>query len=47
MEGIQEAKKRKIYFGRVKLQIPKEFEKIVEKWSRKEISLRMELKNLM
>lgn len=41
MEGIKEAKKKGIKFGRSKKEIPKDFEKIAEKWRRKEISLRM------
>ncbi|SUB75618.1 recombinase family protein [Peptoniphilus indolicus] len=40
MEGIREAKKRGVKFGRVKKEIPKEFYNLAEKWSRNEISLR-------
>ncbi|HEL1135374.1 TPA: recombinase family protein [Streptococcus equi subsp. zooepidemicus] len=46
MEGIREAKKKGIKFGRSKKEIPKDFEKIAEKWRRKEISLRMGSKEL-
>ena len=46
MEGIKEAKKKGIKFGRSKKEIPKDFEKIAEKWRRKEISLRMGAKEL-
>lgn len=40
MEGIREAKKRGVKFGRVKKEIPKEFYNLAEKWSRNEISFR-------
>lgn len=46
MEGIREAKKKGIKFGRSKKEIPKDFEKIAEKWRRKEISLRTGAKEL-
>ena len=40
MEGIQEAKKRGVNFGRIKKEIPKEFIKIALQWENGEISLR-------
>ncbi|MFM1539762.1 recombinase family protein [Helcococcus ovis] len=46
MEGIREAKKKGIKFGRSKKDIPKDFEKIAGKWQRKEISLRTGAKEL-
>lgn len=46
MEGIREAKKKGIKFGRSKKEIPKDFEKIAEKWRKKEISLRTGAKEL-
>ncbi|MDD7268122.1 MAG: recombinase family protein [Lachnospiraceae bacterium] len=45
-EGIIEAKKRGVKFGRRKKDIPKEFEKIADKWRKKEISLRTGAKEL-
>ena len=46
MEGIEEAKKRGVRFGRIKRTIPKEFYGMAEKWSRNEISLREAAKQL-
>lgn len=46
MEGIREAKKKGVKFGRSKKDIPKDFEKIAGKWQRKEISLRIGAKEL-
>lgn len=46
MEGIREAKKKGVKFGRSKKDIPKDFEKIAGKWQRKEISLRTGAKEL-
>lgn len=46
MEGIIEAKKKGVKFGRNKKDIPKDFEKIAGKWQRKEISLRIGAKEL-
>lgn len=46
MEGIREAKKKGVKFGRNKKDIPKDFEKIAGKWQRKEISLRIGAKKL-
>ena len=39
-EGIYEAKKRGVIFGRPRLLIPEEFEEIARSWRRGEISLR-------
>ncbi len=39
-EGIEEAKKRGVKFGRIKKAVPREFKNIAKKWSRNEISLR-------
>lgn len=46
MEGIREAKKKGVKFGRSKKEIPKDFEKIAGKWKRKELSLREGAKEL-
>lgn len=46
MEGIQEAKKRGVKFGRRKKEVPKEFNEVVNKWKNKEISLRQGAKLL-
>ena len=46
MEGIQEAKKRGVNFGRIKKEIPKEFIKIALQWENGEISLREGAKRL-
>ena len=46
MEGIREAKKKGIKFGRSKKDIPKEFEVIATQWSKKQISLRTGAKQL-
>lgn len=46
MEGIEEAKKRGVRFGRIKKTIPKEFYGMAEKWSRNEISLREAARHL-
>lgn len=46
MEGIREAKKRGVKFGRSKKDIPKEFENMANKWSKKEIGLRAGAKEL-
>ena len=46
MEGIEEAKKRGVRFGRIKKTIPKEFYGMAEKWCRNEISLREAAKQL-
>ncbi|MFM1583597.1 recombinase family protein [Helcococcus ovis] len=46
MEGIKEAKKRGVQFGRRKKEIPEEFYTIARKWSSKKISLRMGAKLL-
>lgn len=46
MEGIREAKKKGVKFGRIKKDIPKDFEKIAKEWCRKEISLRKGAKEL-
>lgn len=40
MEGIKEAKKRGVKFGRSKIDVPKGFEKEANQWNKKEISLR-------
>lgn len=40
MEGIKEAKLKGIQFGRPTTQPPENFEKVVNKWKNKEISLR-------
>ena len=46
MEGIEEARKRGVRFGRIKKTIPKEFYGMAEKWCRNEISLREAAKQL-
>lgn len=46
MEGIKEAKKRGVKFGRSKIGVPKDFEKVANQWSRKEISIRAGAKQL-
>lgn len=46
MEGIKEAKKRGVKFGRSKIDVPKDFEKVANQWSKKEISLRAGAKQL-
>ncbi len=46
MEGIKEAKKRGVQFGRRNKEIPEEFYTIARKWSSKKISLRMGAKLL-
>lgn len=40
MEGIREAQIKGIKFGRPKAAIPKDFEEVISKWKKKEISLR-------
>ncbi|MGE9994373.1 recombinase family protein [Peptoniphilaceae bacterium SGI.137] len=40
MEGIKEAKKRGIKFGRSKKEIPEKFNEVAKLWNKKEISLR-------
>ncbi|SFE43800.1 Site-specific DNA recombinase [Peptostreptococcaceae bacterium pGA-8] len=40
MEGIKEAKKRGVKFGRSKIEIPEDFDKIAKKWRNHEISIR-------
>lgn len=40
MEGIKEAKKRGVRFGRREKEIPEDFEKVATQWSEKGISLR-------
>lgn len=40
MEGIREAQIKGIKFGRPKSEVPPNFEKVMSKWRRKEISLR-------
>lgn len=40
MEGINEAKKRGVKFGRSKIEIPKEFYNLAEKYCKNETSLR-------
>ncbi len=46
MEGIKEAKKRGVKFGRSKIDVPKDFEKVANQWSKKEISIRAGAKQL-
>lgn len=46
MEGIKEAKKRGVKFGRSKIDVPKDFEKVANQWNKKEISLRAGAKQL-
>ena len=46
MEGIKEAKKRGVKFGRSKIDVSKDFEKVANQWSKKEISLRAGAKQL-
>lgn len=46
MEGIQEAKKRGVKFGRNKKEIPKEFHELADRWKNKEISIRQGAKIL-
>lgn len=46
MEGIKEAKKRGVKFGRSKKDVPKYFEKVANQWSKKEVSLRSGAKQL-
>ncbi|MFM1535879.1 recombinase family protein [Helcococcus ovis] len=46
MEGIKEAKKRGVQFGRRNKEIPEEFYTIARKWSSKKISLRIGAKLL-
>ncbi len=45
-EGIEEAKKRGVKFGRTKKEIPREFHNIAREWRRNEISLRKAAKLL-
>lgn len=45
-EGIEEAKKKGVKFGRPKREKPESFEEVVKKWIRKEISLRQGAKLL-
>lgn len=40
MEGIREAKKKGIKFGRNEIEIPEKFDNIAKRWIRKELSLR-------
>lgn len=40
MEGIREAKKKGVKFGRRKKKLPKNFEKIAGRWIKREVSLR-------
>ncbi len=46
MEGIREAKKKGIKFGRSKKEIPKEFDDVAEQWCNNKISLRNGAKQL-
>ncbi|QRG86361.1 recombinase family protein [Bulleidia sp. zg-1006] len=46
MEGIWEAKKRGVKFGRTKKEIPKEFHEVAHRWKKKEISIRQGAKIL-
>lgn len=46
IEGIKEAKKRGVKFGRSKKDVPKDFEKVANQWSKKEVSLRSGAKQL-
>ncbi|MDD7510780.1 MAG: recombinase family protein [Peptostreptococcaceae bacterium] len=46
MEGIKEAKKRGVKFGRSKIEVPKDFDAIAKLWSKEEISLRTGAKRL-
>ncbi|MFM1552534.1 recombinase family protein [Helcococcus ovis] len=46
MEGIQEAKKRGVKFGRSKIEIPKEFYNLAEKYIKNQTSLRKASKEL-
>lgn len=46
MEGIREAKKKGIKFGRSKKEIPKEFDDVAEQWRNNKISLRNGAKQL-
>ena len=46
MEGIKETKKRGVKFGRSKKDVPKDFEKVANQWSKKEVSLRSGAKQL-
>lgn len=46
MEGIKEAKKRGVKFGRNKKEIPKEFHELADRWKNKEISIRQGAKIL-
>ncbi|MBW9212839.1 MULTISPECIES: recombinase family protein [Terrabacteria group] len=46
MEGIWEAKKRGVKFGRTKKEIPKEFHEVAYRWKKKEISIRQGAKIL-
>lgn len=46
MEGIYEAKKRGVKFGRSKIEIPKEFYNLAEKYIKNKTSLRKASKEL-
>ncbi len=46
MEGIKEAKKRGVKFGRSKKDVPKDFDKVADQWSKNKISLRAGAKQL-
>lgn len=46
MEGIREAKKKGIKFGRSKKEIPKEFEAVAKQWKNGKIGLRVGAKKL-
>ena len=46
MEGIREAKKKGIKFGRSKKEIPKEFDDVAKQWRNNKISLRNGAKQL-
>lgn len=46
MEGIKEAKKRGVKFGRSKIEIPKEFYNLAEKYIKNQTSLRKASKEL-
>ncbi|MGF0039372.1 recombinase family protein [Peptoniphilaceae bacterium SGI.131] len=46
MEGIQEARKRGVKFGRNKKEIPQEFHELAHRWKNKEISIRQGAKIL-
>ncbi len=46
MEGIREAQKRGVRFGRTKKEIPEKFYEIADKWAKNELSLRIGAREL-